>query len=322
MKTIKFSLVTVALLLSCSVMQAQFNNRLNNAVRNAAENAAIRQAEKRTEEAVNKAIDDAFEKAEAEREKGEAAAEDALNRAAEKIEEAQKTQAEADAQADKIIGEIPEVGNAPYTPSESEYAFFSMKKGNVQVYATKDAKGKITGQTRNTIKEITGAPNAFAIHYQSEALDAKGQPADKNNPLILNYRIVVKDGVMYLDMKGLFGAMDGLDGVEVSGTTMKIPNNLAVGQTLDDAAARVKIGFINCSAVMTEGQCLAIEEVKVDAATFRCYKVSQKVDSSAIGIKNEGTTLTWYAKGVGAIKTESYDKNGKLVSVQELISNS
>jgi ElaB/YqjD/DUF883 family membrane-anchored ribosome-binding protein len=321
MKSKRFVFVVMVLLLTGSMAQAQFNNRLNNAVRNAAENAAIRQAERRTEEAVDKAIDNAFEKTEEQRARGEAELEKALDRAVEGLEEAQRAQEEADAQADKLIGEIPEVGNAPYTPSESEYAFFSMKKGNVQVYATKDAKGKITGQTRNTIKEITGEPNAFAIHYQSEVLDAKGNPTDKKNPLVLNYRIVVKDGVMYLDMKGMFGAMDGLEGVQVSGTTMKIPNNLAAGQRLDDAAARVRIGFINCSAVMTEGQCLAIEDVAVEVATFRCHKVSQKVNSTAIGIRNEGTTLTWYAKGVGAIKTESYDKNGKLVSVQELISN-
>jgi len=322
MKLLKFVFITVALLLTGSMAQAQFNNRLNNAVRNAAENAAIRQAERRTEEAVDKAIDNAFEKTEEQRARGEAELEKALDRAVEGLEEAQRAQEEADAQADKLIGEIPEVGNAPYTPSESEYAFFSMKKGNVQVYATKDAKGKITGQTRNTIKEITGAPNAFAIHYQSEVLDAKGNPTDKKNPLVLNYRIVVKDGVMYLDMKGMFGAMDGLEGVQVSGTTMKIPNNLAAGQRLDDAAARVRIGFINCSAVTTEGQCVATEDVTVEAGAFRGYKISQKTNATVMGIRTEGTTLTWYAKGVGTIKTESYDKNGKLVSVQELISNS
>ena len=318
----KFSLVVLALTLSCVAAYAQFNNRLNNAVRNAAERAVIRQAEQRTEDAVNEAIDNAFEKADAELERGEAEAENALNRAAERIEEAQRAQEEADAQVDNILEEVPEVGNTPYTPSESEYAFFSMKKGNVQVFATKDAKGKITGQTRNTIKEITGEPNAFAIHYQSEVLDDKGNPTNKNNPLILNYRIVVKDGVMYLDMKEMFGAMDGLEGVQVSGTAVKIPNNLAVGQTLDDAAARVRIGFINCSAVMTEVKCIAIEDVTVEATTFRCHKVSQKVNSTAMGIRNESTTITWYAKGMGAIKTETYDKNGKLTSTQELISNS
>ena len=322
MNTIKLVTTTLALTLGCVAAQAQFSNRLNNAVRNAAENAAIRQAERRTEQAVNEAIDNAFESAEAERAKGEGEAEKALNRAVEQIEEAQRAQEEADARVANILGEIPEVGNTPYTPSESEYVFFPMKKGSVQVFATKNDKGNITGQTRNTIKEITGAPNAFAIYYQSEILDAKGNPTNKNNPLVYNLRIVVKDGIMYLDMKGMFGAMDGLEGVQASGTAVKIPHDLAVGQSLDDAAAQVRIGIINCSVVLTEGKCIAIEDVTVAASTFRCHKISQKANATVMGIRNESTTVTWYAKGVGSIKTETYDRNGKLISVQELISNS
>jgi len=305
MKSVKL-LVCIAFLFVFGNASAQFN-RINQAVQRGIERAVEKKAEERAEEELEKGLEEA--------DKG-------LAKAADAIDEAVKTQEEADAQADALIGEIPEVGNAPYTPSESEFAFFAMKKGAVQEYVTKDANGKITGQSRTTIKDITGTKNAFAVIYESEVLDAKGQPADKNKPFIVNYRIVVKDGVMYLDMKGMFGAMQGLDDLQVSGTVMKIPSNLVVGQTLGDASARVRIGFINCSAVITEGKCEAIENVTVEGGTFQSYKVSQKVNITALGMRNEGTTLTWYAKGVGAIKTESYDKNGKLQSVQELVSNS
>jgi hypothetical protein len=320
MKRFNFVFVTLVLTLLCVSAEAQFS-RIRNAIQNSAENAATRKAEEKTDEVVSREADKGFERAEEGIAKGEAEAEKGLNKLADAIEEGQKAQEEADAKADGIISEIPEVGNEPYTPSESEFAFFAMKKGSVQVSVSKDAKGKITGQTRSTIKDITGARDAFAIAYASESLDAKGNPTDKNNPLILNYRIIIKNGVMYLDMKGMFGAMQGLDGVQVSGTAMKLPVNMTAGQTLDDAAAKVRIGFINCSAIMTEGKCVAIEDVTVEAGTFHCYKVSQKVNVTAMGIRNEGTTLTWYAKGVGAVKTESYDRNGKLQSSQELISN-
>jgi hypothetical protein len=176
----------------------------------------------------------------------------------------------------------------------------------------------VTGQTRNTIKSITGDRAVFAIHYESEALDAKGNPADKKNPLILNFRIIVANDVTYFDMKDMFGAIAGLDDVEASGTAMRIPNNLTVGQKIDDAAARVRIGFINCSAVMTEGQCEAIEDITVEAGAFKCYKISQKNNVTAMGIRRSGTTCTWYAKGIGAVKTETYDNRGNLLTLQEL----
>jgi hypothetical protein len=189
--------------------------------------------------------------------------------------------------------------------------------------ATKDEKGKITAQTRNTITGITGSKNAFAVAYQSEFLDEKGKPTKTNSgdPLIINYSTVVKDGFMYVDMKGAFGAIEGLDDMEISGTAQKLPSTMSVGQKIDDASMKVKIAFMTCTSIMTEGQVVAEETVTVPAGTFKCFKVSQKVKTTAMGIKVDGVTYTWYAKGVGTVKTESYDAKGKFVSAQELIAN-
>ena len=296
MKTVKLLMLIVTLTLVCNNVNAQFG-RIGDAAKRGAERAVEKKAEEKTEEAVGNAIDKAYEDAE---------------------EEKVENQEEADAQVANMPDEIPEVSNTPYTPSESEFAFFAMKVGAVQEFVTKDAKGKITDQSRNTITSITGDKNAFAVAYQSEILDAKGNPANKDNPMIFNFRVVVKEGIAYLDMNGMFGAIAGIDNMQASGTAMKIPSNLSVGQRLDDASAKVKIGFINCSAVMTEIECVAIEDVTVEAGTFRAYKISQKTNTTVMGAKNEGTTLTWYVKGVGAVKTENYDKKGKLTSTQEL----
>jgi hypothetical protein len=119
----------------------------------------------------------------------------------------------------------------------------------------------------------------------------------------------------------MFGAMDGLNSVQASGTAMKIPVDLQAGQSLEDASARVNIGLIRCSAVMTEGKCVAIEEVTVTAGTFKCYKVTQKINAVAMGIRNESVKISWYAKGVGEVKSETYDKKGKLQNSTELIKN-
>ena len=316
MKILKIVIVTITFSVICNQANAQFGG-INRAVQRGVERAVEKKAEEKAEESASKAIDNA----EAERAKGEAEAEKGLNKLAETLENMQKAQEEADAQAAAIPDAIPNVGNTPYSPSESEYAFFPMKKGATQVFVSKDAKGKVTSQSRNTIKEITGDKKAFAIAYQSEILDAQGKPVDKDKAMIFNYRVVISDGIMYLDMKGMFGAMDGLDDVQISGTSVRIPSNLTVGQTLPDASVKMKIGIINCTAIITEGKCLAVENVTVEAGTFRAYKVSQKNNITTMGIRSESIALTWYVKGVGAVKTETYDKNNKLTAVQELKSN-
>ncbi len=320
-KLTRTTIILSVLVLMCGNANAQFGigRAIKRGVERGVENAAEREAEKQVE----KAVDKAFEDAEKERQKGEDAAVkaaqegvDALNR----LDSAMQANEAAAAQVSDV--EIPQVSNTPYTPNEDEWAFFAMKKGSVQMFATKDDKGNITAQTRNTIKEIVGSKNAFAVEYQSEMLDKKGKPLTDGNskPLIVNFRVVVKDGIMYFDLKSMFASMPGLDQVQASGTAMKVPSNLSVGQTLEDASTRVKIGFINCTAVMTEGKVVAIEDVATAAGTFTCYKVSQKVNSSAMGIKTEGTTINYYAKGVGAVKTETIDNKGKVIQTQELIS--
>ncbi|MDR1859616.1 MAG: hypothetical protein LBR06_01675 [Bacteroidales bacterium] len=310
MKNLKFTLVIVATMLFCGTANAQLGGVIRRAAERGAERAVEKKAEQKAEEEVGKAVDKALEPAERERQRGEKE----LEKAVAKADSAY--QASEAAEVDLSDSEIPAVADTPYTPSESEYTFFGMKTGLVQVFAQKDKNGKVTSQSRNTITAITGSRNAFAVDYQSELLDAKGNPTNKDNPVILHYRVVVANGEMFLDMKGMFGAIDGLDGVSASGTAMKIPNSLQVGQTLPDANASVRIGFIKMSVAMTEGKVLSQEDVTTAAGTFKCYKVSQA--TKAMGIN--GTTLTYYAKGVGAVKTDTLDKNGKLLSSTELIS--
>ncbi|MDR1592394.1 MAG: OmpA family protein [Prevotellaceae bacterium] len=59
MKSSRFLLASLVLLLVCGTAQAQFGKRLGKAVENAAKNATVRKAEQKTEEAVGKTIDKA-----------------------------------------------------------------------------------------------------------------------------------------------------------------------------------------------------------------------------------------------------------------------
>ena len=61
-----------------------------------------------------------------------------------------------------------------------------------------------------------------------------------------------------------------------------------------------------------------IEDVTVAAGIFKGYKFSSDVNTVAMGIKVNAKSTEWYAKGVGIVKSESFDKNGKLQSRMEL----
>ena len=56
----------------------------------------------------------------------------------------------------------------------------------------------------------------------------------------------------------------------------------------------------------------SIEEVTTPAGTFECFKLNYDVKSKIGFIKQNYKNSVWYAKGIGAVKTETYDKKGKL----------
>jgi hypothetical protein len=62
----------------------------------------------------------------------------------------------------------------------------------------------------------------------------------------------------------------------------------------------------------------AIEEVTTKAGTFQCYKITYDVLTDAMmDIQTSG--IEWIARDVGAVRTESYSKNGKLTGYTELV---
>ena len=62
----------------------------------------------------------------------------------------------------------------------------------------------------------------------------------------------------------------------------------------------------------------AIEKITTEAGTFECYKITYDVFTDAmIDINTKG--IDWIARDVGTVRTENYNKNGKLTGYTELI---
>ena len=203
----------------------------------------------------------------------------------------------------------------------AQNTFFPTKAGVVQMYEQKDAKGKTSGYTRMTIKEISGSGNNMSISYEVEGLDKNRKPQFDPMPLT----VTIKDGVVFLDMKQLFASMqqEMQGSVEFSGIPMELPSNMQPGTTLKDAESTMTIdlGIMKVTTVikMTDGKCLAIEDVTTPAGTFKCYKITQTVTTTVMNSSRPSRTVSWYAPGIGTVKTETYDNKDKLTGSTELV---
>jgi hypothetical protein len=206
----------------------------------------------------------------------------------------------------------------------AQETFFPTKEGMVLTYKSFDKKDKVSGVTKYTIEKVNISGNDIDITYLCEVLDNKEK-------LVFKEEITVhqKGDVLYIDMgnflnKAAFQQEGSIPAeVEVKGNNMEIPLNPVPGQTLPDANIEMamKMGFVNMkmSADITNRKVEAIEEISVTGGSFKCYKFSSDVNTVAMGIKVQAKTIDWFAKGIGSVKTESYDKKGNLSGRTELV---
>ena len=206
----------------------------------------------------------------------------------------------------------------------AQETLFPTKEGMVLTYKSFDKKDKVSGVTKYTIEKVNISGNDIDITYLCEVLDNKEK-------LVFKEEITVhqKGDVLYIDMgnflnKAAFQQEGSIPAeVEVKGNNMEIPLNPVPGQTLPDANIEMamKMGFVNMkmSADITNRKVEAIEEISVTGGSFKCYKFSGDVNTVAMGIKVQAKTIDWFAKGIGSVKTESYDKKGNLSGRTELV---
>lgn len=206
-----------------------------------------------------------------------------------------------------ITGLIPATGRA-------QNPFFPNKEGIILTYVNMDKKGKPTDYVRYTITKVAGTDALnFEVTYDTEALDKKQEVLFK-----MPVEIQIKDGAVYFDPSSSMGKM--MEGVTVTGEGTIVPANLEEGMTLDDSSVTVKMGSLTVvSSKITKTKVVAKEELTTPAGTFECYKVQSKVNGKAMGFKSENTVYTWYARNIGTVRTETYDKKNKPVSSGELI---
>jgi hypothetical protein len=208
--------------------------------------------------------------------------------------------------------------------SKAQETFFPTREGTVLVYKTFDKKDKVTNMIQYTITHLEISGSDMDITYLCESID----PKDK---LVFKEEITIhqKGDKLYLDMsnfinKAAFQQNGEIPAeVVVSGNNMEIPLNPQPGDILPDAHVEMalKMGFVNMkiSADVTNRKVEAIEDVVVKGGSFKSYKFSSDINSVAMGIKVRAKSMEWYAKGIGTVKSESYDKNGNLQSRTELI---
>ncbi len=197
-----------------------------------------------------------------------------------------------------------------------ECGYYPGSSGAVLGYQTLDGKGKITGTSRVTLLDIQKSGSAIIYKVKSESWDDKNKPQQTGE-----YSMKCENGEFTMDMKSFVDpkSMEGFKDMEVtfSGTDMVYPSRMQPGDVLPDAnitigAASGGLALMKLTVSITNRKVESIETITVPAGTFECYKITYDVETK-MGLKISSVAAQWMNKGAGNIKTETYDKKGKLL---------
>ena len=195
--------------------------------------------------------------------------------------------------------------------------FFLHKEGVKLIYADKDKKGKINSYSETTATKVTGDVDNCTVTYSMMVMDKKKTPILKQ-PMTQTFE--VKNGTVTYDPKSLVGqVMEGMQ-VTVTGTLFQLPSNVKVGDTFGDYTITMNLAGIKTNTEVTDVEAVAEETLDVNGTSIDCVVIENTTVSKVIGIKQTAVQKIWYGHGIGPVKTNMYNKKGKLLTSQELIS--
>lgn len=192
--------------------------------------------------------------------------------------------------------------------------YFPSKEGTEMEITNYDAKGKVTGTVKEKILKKETIANGIAVTFESRTFNKKGDSTARNQ-----FQVKCENGVFYFDMNDFIPPsqnQSGKNSMEIKADKLDFPSNPEVGKTLSDGTVTMTmkngdIQLMSMSITLSNRKIEAIESVTTPAGSFECYKISYHVTTDMM-FKTESTGIEWVAKNVGMVKSENYDKSGKL----------
>jgi hypothetical protein len=197
-------------------------------------------------------------------------------------------------------------------------------KGSTWEITNYSKKDKVTGKIKYELLDLVESGNDITFKLQATSYD------DKDEVVYVNeYEAYCTGGKFEFDMDLMMNgasmaAYQEMD-VEVDASKFVIPTYAEpAGTKLADGELTIKIGsggttMFTMKVLVTDRLIEGTERRETSAGDFDCIVLTQKVTTRVL-FKIEASSKEWYSEKVGLVRSESYDKKGKLTGYSVLTS--
>ncbi|RSK44000.1 TapB family protein [Hymenobacter rigui] len=220
----------------------------------------------------------------------------------------------------------------PVTSADCTHPFGLLDKME-RVYQLQDANGKAVGTIRQRVVSLGTEQNKKKTVTTTTALVKSGTYDTKNhllNQQDLTFRCrqdtSFTDGMAELNPESLRSFRDRR--FAYTPTPLAWPNQPGVGTEIPSGGVSVQVSStaVDIARVYTTVQkrrVTGMETITTPAGTFQCYRVEAERESATVAradmvMRTTMKVVDYYSPGTGIVKTEIYDKKGKLDQVRVL----
>lgn len=224
------------------------------------------------------------------------------------------------------------IAGNPFVPTE---------EGTTLTYVHKDRKGNIVNRSVQTVTGVAETAEGTVITLNDEMLDADGNPltsaaADMQETIAsLTIRVRISGDRVFIPVENLeemiaeikesIPETEDIDFI-VKMDEISYPLHPKAGQQLETAHVSMSLKmkdkqFDIFTVTIKDRSITGRETVTVPAGTFDCWVVNEtEIMKSPVGMGTTTKSVTWYADGIGEVKSLSLNKRGKLEESSELVS--
>lgn len=204
--------------------------------------------------------------------------------------------------------------------------YYVLQQGSEWTYDNFDGKGKSSGKNIQKVKAYESTSDGFKATINSIIQNDKGKTLMEGD-----LDMTCTDGTIIIDMRKFipeeqrksFSSYE----MKMESENLEIPSKLSPGQTLKNGTITMTaVGSpipMKLSVNITDRKVEAKETITTPAGTFECYKISSKLTSTTqmgVNMTFQFASNEWIAENTGMVKSESFDKNGKLSGTTVLVS--
>jgi len=199
--------------------------------------------------------------------------------------------------------------------------YFPLESGSNLKTLHFDNKDNLTGSTNIIINEKREIPGGVAIQMTQNYVDIK------ENFFTSELLVECKNEVNYCDMQcfldpGVMVDYEGMD-IEISADKLTFPPGASPGDHLEDGIISLVIRKdgtkeLNMVVQVYDRKIVAEENIETPAGTYNCLKVTYNILSQYGFLHVNKSVVDWQNNEIGTVRSESFNKKGKLIGYSVL----